>query len=153
MVQTPLEVVLHYEGRSINQHPGPLDPDPVRQLDFGGTGMYGRRVHCARLLFLRLGKSLPEDMWTEVSAQRVAKQYDQGALLGIRTVPIELDDDPESLAARALPEEHQLQIDTLAAFADGNVQEYCRPQPLISDRHVSLLLEAKRLAKLIFPKG
>ncbi len=35
-------------GRIINQHPEPLDPS---RDDFGGKGMYGAWVSCARLIY------------------------------------------------------------------------------------------------------
>ena len=43
MPHTPWNVLQEFSG--INQHPG----DPVR---FGGKGMFGKRVHCARLHFV-----------------------------------------------------------------------------------------------------
>src|SRR3989344_4544644 len=52
--KTPEDVIRVVNGNIFNQHPGPLDPG--YELDFGGggaLGMYGRRVHCARLLFAR----------------------------------------------------------------------------------------------------
>lgn len=56
----------------INQHGGPLDPG---RPDFGGRGMYGRRIHCARLYFVR---ATQRGFFTEATAQRVALQYDRG---------------------------------------------------------------------------
>lgn len=51
--KTPAEVIASFDGHMINQHPGPVDPG---RPDFGGKGMFGRRVHCARLYFLRCAK-------------------------------------------------------------------------------------------------
>ena len=54
MVKTPPNVIAAFSQRMINQHPGPLDPG---RPDFGGRGMYGKRVHCARLFFVqRVGR-------------------------------------------------------------------------------------------------
>ena len=71
MVMTPANVVEKYEGRMINQHPGPLDiypnaPDGRAGHDFGGAGMYGMRVHAARLCFVQ---KTGHDFWTEATAQ------------------------------------------------------------------------------------
>lgn len=44
MPLTPPHVIDEYKNTIFNQHPGPLP-------DFGGQGMYGRRVHAARLLY------------------------------------------------------------------------------------------------------
>ena len=74
--KTPLNVIQAYEGRIINQHPGPLDPG--RMWDFGGQGMYGERVMCARLIYCLL---CGEDWWTEATTHLVTEEYDQGELL------------------------------------------------------------------------
>src|SRR3989338_4157665 len=42
LCKTPVNVIEAFRDRMINQHPGPLDPG---RPDFGGPGMYGRRVH------------------------------------------------------------------------------------------------------------
>src|SRR3989338_6762401 len=47
---TPANLINEFEGRIINQHPGPLDPP---RSDFGGKGMFGRRVHASVLLYRR----------------------------------------------------------------------------------------------------
>lgn len=49
-----------------------------RRPDFGGPGMYGRRVHCARLYFVRRAR---RDFFTEATVQRVSPEFDKGALL------------------------------------------------------------------------
>ena len=43
---TPKNVIEEYVEKIFNQHPGPVP-------EFGGRGMHGRRVHAARLLFVR----------------------------------------------------------------------------------------------------
>lgn len=150
--QTPLDLIERYVGRMINQHPGPLDPSRSGR-DFGGKGMYGRRVHAARLHFLRSRQRSEEDMWTEATAQRVAPDYDQGALLRTEKVMIGSNDDVLSLAGRVLEVEHQVQIETLRDFAEERVQEFYRPEPLIRDDELELLAEAKHAAAFQFPNG
>lgn len=146
--KTPAEFVNAFPG--INQHPGPLSPG---RPDFGGKGMFGRRVHCARLYFLRRAKRPPEDMWTEVVAQRVAVEYDQGAVLHRRCVLIEPTDDPTSLQQRALPQEHLVQIETLEDFAENKICVLIRDYLLVRDHELMILDEAKHVARILFPQG
>ncbi|MBI2889050.1 MAG: phosphoribosylglycinamide formyltransferase [Candidatus Liptonbacteria bacterium] len=147
LVKTPENVVAAFEGRIVNQHPGPLDPG---RLDFGGKGMFGRRVHAARLFFVRAAK---RDFWTEATAHRVVAEYDKGAVLCAKRVSILESDTPETLAARALPVEHEVQIETLAMFAKGEVQEIKREMPLVFPGEEKILEEAKRKAMVMFPNG
>jgi phosphoribosylglycinamide formyltransferase-1 len=65
MVMTPENVIKEFEEMIVNQHPGPLD---TGRLDFGGAGMYGLRVHQARLEFVQRTK---RNYWTEATAHRV----------------------------------------------------------------------------------
>jgi len=80
-------------------------------------------------------------------------EYDQGAVLRKRVIPIQKDDDPISLQERVLPEEHLVQIETLEDFADGNVIEITRRTPLVFSGEEKVLAEAKKIAKMLFPKG
>lgn len=143
----PADVVEAYAGRMINQHPGPLDPG---YPDFGGRGMYGRRVHAARLFFVRATK---RDFWTEATAQRVAKEYDCGEVLHRQIVPIYPDDDPISLQQRVLPAEHEVQIETLVMFTQNNAQGQVRSERLIRPGEACIFQDAKRSAGLLFPHG
>lgn len=146
MVKTPPNVIEVWKGMMVNQHPGPLDPG---RPDFGGKGMFGRRVHCARLYFVRTVK---RDFWTETTAQRVAPEYDRGALLRTRTIPILEHDDTTSLQERVLPQEHELHIEVLDDFANGRVREFVRQTPLVFPGEEAILDQAKRIAKALFPK-
>ena len=148
MVKTPPNVIAAYPERMINQHPGPLDPG---KPDFGGKGMYGRRVHQAVLNFAR--EVDREFSWTEATVQRVAKEYDEGAVLGRRQVPILEGETADSLAARVLPEEHKLQIEVLRVFAVGTVAELTREAPLILSGEEATLEKAKTEAIKQFPNG
>lgn len=87
------EVVAAYEGRAVNIHPGPLP-------EFGGRGMHGQHVHAAVLAAGRQ-ESGP-------TVHRVTAEYDEGATLGFRPVPVLPDDTPETLGARVLVAEHDL---------------------------------------------
>lgn len=147
LCKTPANVIARYQNMMINQHPGPLDPG---RPDFGGKGMFGRRVHAARLLFVNKVK---RDYWSEATSQRVAVEFDKGAVLKRKQVPILPDDTVESLAARMLPVEHEVQIETLQDFANGKIQELIRNIPLVMPGEEQILDECKRQAELMYPKG
>lgn len=144
---TPKNVIDEYSGMMLNQHPGPLDPG---RPDFGGKGMFGLRVHCARLEFV---KRTNRDFWSEATAQRVAAAFDAGAVLNRKQVPILPDDTPETLAARLLPVEHEVIIETLQNFADGQVKELVREKPLVKPEEYQILEVCKKQAIKIYPKG
>ncbi|RJQ28348.1 hypothetical protein C4571_03800 [Candidatus Parcubacteria bacterium] len=147
LVRTPANVIEAFKGMMVNQHPGPLDPG---RPDFGGRGMFGRRVHCARLLFVR---AVNRDFWTEATAQRVAANYDEGMVLKRKQVLILPDDDVVSLQTRVLPVEYEVQIQALRDFANGAVQELQRETSLILPGEEPILEEAKRKAIEMYPAG
>ncbi len=147
MVKTPENVVAAYEGKMVNQHPGPLFPG---HPDFGGKGMYGMRVHAARLYFVR---KVNRDFWSEATAQRVAVNFDEGAVLKMKRVPIEANDTPEDLQKRMLPIEHQVHIETLADFVHGTVSEYQRQNPLVLPSEEEILEKCKEEAIKNYPNG
>jgi phosphoribosylglycinamide formyltransferase-1 len=106
----PAEVIARYRGRILNVHPALLPA-------FGGPGMYGHRVHEAVL-----ASGVAESGCT---VHLVDEEYDRGAILGQRRVPVLPGDTPETLAARVLTEEHRiLPAAVLAAARAG------RPVPL-----------------------
>ena len=162
---TPVNVIKRFRGRIINQHPGPLDG---RRPDFGGKGMYGSRVICARLAFV--WATGQKDPWTESTIHYVTEGFDEGSLIRVvrlavpsfpRLVAIaELQEDSQKLIettkiiqAKLLPLEHQNVIAVLRAFAKGNSPSFIRPQPLISPGQKRVLLEAKKLAIRLFSQG
>jgi len=145
--KTPMRVIEVYAGKMINQHPGPLDPP---HLDFGGTGMYGRRVHAARLHFVR---ATERDFWTEATAQFVAPNYDEGGVICTKQVEIRPDDDTCSLQKRVLPEEHEVQVTALELFVTGKAQPLTRSERLIRPGEEQLLNLAKQNAAQLFPHG
>jgi phosphoribosylglycinamide formyltransferase 1 len=147
MVKTPSNVVAAYPG--LNEHPGPLDPG---KPDFGGKGMFGRRVHHARLLFVR--DKDPQHWWTEATVQQVAKDYDKGAVVGRRRVPIFSKDDTNTLAQRVLLEEHALQIWALNQIVQGKLRALpSRNDVLVKPDEVPFLEWAKQEAIKKFPNG
>lgn len=146
-VKTPDNVVKAYRGRAINQHPGPLDPG---YLHFGGQDWFGRRVHSARLHFIR---TVGRDFWTEATVHRVEKEYDKGSILGVSRIPILQSDDPITLSARLLPEEHKIVIQQISRFVNGTVKEWERKERLVLPGEEKILAEAIEVAKKQFPKG
>jgi len=144
---TPANVIQEYEGKIINQHPGPLD---TGRPDFGGKGMYGKRVQAAILYFRRMTK---HDYWTEATTHFVTAEFDKGGVIKRKKVAIVPNDTVESLQDRIRPIEHVVQIAALADFADGKVKIVHREKPLIKDSELKILGEAKRIAAIFYPNG
>jgi phosphoribosylglycinamide formyltransferase 1 len=147
MVMTPENVINEFEGRIVNQHPGPLD---TGKPDFGGVGMYGMRVHQARLSFVH---KTNRDFWTEATAHRVTAKFDEGVVLKRRQVPILENDTAETLRERVLPIEHEVQIELLKDFNEGKIKEFKREKPLVLPGEEKILEECKKEAIERYPKG
>jgi folate-dependent phosphoribosylglycinamide formyltransferase PurN len=167
LVKTPPAVIEEYQGRILNQHPGPLDPG--RGLDFGGKGMYGARVVCARLAYAWItGENKP---WTEATTHYVTEEYDQGDLIRVskmeiaslggpvavaqlRGAPQQLESRTKEVQAQLLPLEHKNVIATLRMFGERRQGEgYRRKKPLIPRENEEWLNQAKNLAIELFPEG
>ena len=103
----PSEVTRHYHGRVVNVHPALLP-------HFGGAGMYGARVHRA-VLAAGAVTSGP-------TVHFVDDEYDHGAVIAQLPVPVHLDDDERTLAARVLRAEHLLYPRVVQALAAGEVR-------------------------------
>jgi phosphoribosylglycinamide formyltransferase 1 len=101
MKLVPREVVSAFPGRMINIHPALLPK-------FGGPGFYGIRVHEAVLA--------AGDRESGASVHFVDTEYDHGAILMQRTVPVFPDDTPERLRDRVLEAEHELLPAAIAKF-------------------------------------
>jgi phosphoribosylglycinamide formyltransferase-1 len=148
LAKTPENVCEEYKGMIVNQHPGPLDPG--RSGDFGGAGMYGIRVHEARLEFVH---KVNRDFWTEATTHRVTANFDEGQIVKCKRVEILPDDTAETLQARVLPVEHEVQIAALQDFINGNVSEFHRDTPLVLKGEEDILEECKKSAIAKYPKG
>ncbi len=159
LAKTPIDVVNHYQGRIINQHPGPLDPG--RHADFGGRGMYGLRVHAARLHFaINTGK---HNAWTEATSHYVTEEYDEGDLIATKRIAIpeellalDLANDEafkqgaQKLADLLLPYEHQLMIETLKRYSQGSLTSFKRVEPLILQTELKQLERSKESALRLY---
>lgn len=140
---TPDNVIEKYRSAIFNQHPGPVP-------EFGGKGMYGKRVHAAVLLFRRLTNG---EMWTEVIGQRVSpSEYDGGVVLKSERIQIEKGDDVDDLQQRALPREHRVQIELLKDAAAGRLVKV-RRETILQPGQEAILSQAKRMAQLLYPRG
>jgi len=98
MRKIPAETVSRYSGKILNIHPALLPK-------FGGEGMYGTHVHEA---VIAAGETR-----SGATVHFVDEEYDRGAILLQRSVPVEKDDTPPLLAARVLECEHKLYPDAL----------------------------------------
>jgi phosphoribosylglycinamide formyltransferase 1 len=89
----PATVVARFRWRMINIHPALLP-------SFGGSGMYGLRVHAA---VLASGATV-----TGASVHYVDEAFDRGPLIAQWPVPVRSGDTPDALAGRVLAVEHRL---------------------------------------------
>src|SRR5256885_5468525 len=103
----PHEVTRRYAGRMLNVHPALLPA-------FGGPGMFGPRVHRA-VLDAGATTSGP-------TVHFVDEAYDHGTVIAQWPVPVRLDDDEHTLAARVLRAEHLLYPRVVQAVAAGEVR-------------------------------
>lgn len=159
----PFSLVLKYQGKIINQHPGPLDPG---RPDFGGKGMLTPyRTNSARLAYVW---ATGEEAWTESDTHFVTQNFDMGGI--IRTEKMSIPSKKEKVSIKMLREnpqdliqtthvvqkafylvEYQNVIKTLQLFADGDVKEYKRKKQLIPEKNIEILENAKKLAIQLFP--
>lgn len=123
----PKELILALANenvRSTNQHPAWVP-------DFGGVGMIGKRAVAAQLLFERM---LPRgnDFKAAAVCQALSPVVDGGRVLCFKTCPILPLDDPDSLQARLLPIEHEVQIEALRRAALKQLVQVACPSPVKS---------------------
>jgi phosphoribosylglycinamide formyltransferase 1 len=91
-----------FNQRIINVHPALLP-------SFGGQGMYGRAVHQA---VIKAGVPV-----SGASVHMVTENYDEGRVLAQRQVPIDQDDDADTLEAKVRKAERTLIVDMLGAVS------------------------------------
>jgi phosphoribosylglycinamide formyltransferase-1 len=96
-----------YAGRVLNIHPGPLP-------QFGGHGMYGRRVHEAVL-----AASVTE---SGVAIHVVDEEYDHGPVIARKGVAVRPGDTVEALEERVRAAEPGFFVETLQRIARGELQ-------------------------------
>ena len=96
-----------FRNRVLNIHPGPLP-------EFGGEGMYGRRVHEAVV-----AAGARE---SAAVIHLVDEEYDHGPEIERRTVSLAPSETPESLEAKVTALEPQFFVDTLKRIARGDLK-------------------------------
>ena len=139
LVRTPPNAIWR---NHLNQHPAPTE--------FGGKGMFGRAPHEAVLIFHDLART--EDPMTQVIAQHVAPEYDEGDVVGYEEVPVMPGETAEELQAWALSAEHRVQKEALRDFAHGELVVVKRTLFVRPDQR-ELVDRAKELAITRYPKG
>lgn len=151
MPKTPEPVVRRFAGMIVNQHPGPLDPAAPPGFDFGGEGMFGRRVMAARLLFVR---SVERAWWTLATTHHVLPEFDRGGVIGESLVDIHPDTTLEDLKLRMSQAEHRLQIRVLRDFVQGTVRvaEH-KSHWLVRPEEKDVLDKCKAEAAALYPNG
>lgn len=95
-----------FEGRILNIHPGPLP-------QFGGEGMYGRRVHEA---VIAAGVSR-----SAIVIHGVDEVYDRGPEIARKWLVIEAGDTADTLEARVTALEPGFFVETLKTIAGGRL--------------------------------
>lgn len=100
------ETLRRYEGRILNIHPGPLPA-------FGGEGMYGINVHRAVI-----AAGVAESGMT---IHLVDEEYDHGAVVARRAVPVRAGETAADLEARVKALEPPFFVDVLRSLADGDL--------------------------------
>ena len=93
-----------FKGRILNIHPGPLP-------EFGGEGMYGRRVHEA-VIDAGVARSA-------IVIHGVDEVYDRGPELTRRWVDVEPGDTADSLESRVTALEPLFFVETLKRLSEG----------------------------------
>lgn len=95
-----------FRGRMLNIHPALLPK-------YGGTGMYGSRVHEEVLR--------NHEQRSGATIHVVTEDYDRGPIVCQQSVDVHADDSVESLAARVLKVEHFLVVDVLRRIETGEL--------------------------------
>ena len=104
MKRVPPPVIAVYRNRIINIHPALLPK-------FGGQGMYGIHVHEA---VIAAGESV-----SGATVHMVDEEYDRGAIVLQKSVPVADNDTPETLAARVLAIEHEIYPEAIRLLAQA----------------------------------
>ena len=100
-------VLAAFGGRVLNIHPALLP-------NYGGEGMYGRRVHEA---VIAAGETV-----SGATVHLVDERYDHGPVVARAIVPVLAADTAADLERRVMAAEPGLYISTLQAIAAGSIQ-------------------------------
>jgi phosphoribosylglycinamide formyltransferase 1 len=97
----------NFEHRILNIHPALLPK-------FGGKGMFGRHIHEAVLA--------AGERSSGITIHHVDAEYDHGAIVAQREVPVKSGDTVETLQQRIMAAEPAFFVETLQAIADGRLK-------------------------------
>ncbi len=106
MKKIPLPVVEKYKNKILNIHPALLPA-------FGGKGMYGKNVHKA---VIEYGAKI-----TGVTVHVVDEKYDHGPIVMQKTVDVQDNDTPDTLAERVLKVEHDTYWRAVKLFSENKI--------------------------------
>eukprot|EP00873_Tetraselmis_striata_P009943 jgi/Tetstr1/430207/TSEL_020036.t1 len=102
----PESLVRGYKRAMVNIHPALLP-------SFGGHGCYGAKVH-EKVVESGVRFSGP-------TVHFVDEEYDTGAIIAQRAVPVYPTDTPSQVAKRVLAQEHQVYPEVVSALVDGRI--------------------------------
>jgi phosphoribosylglycinamide formyltransferase 1 len=112
------KVLAEYRGRIFNIHPSLL---PM----FGGSGMYGMKVHESVIV--------SGEKRTGATIHVVSEEYDEGPCVLQRSLEVYTDDDPSSLQRRVASLEAELLIELVHGLSHGAL-----PLPFVGENaHVT----------------
>jgi phosphoribosylglycinamide formyltransferase 1 len=97
----------NFAHRILNIHPALLPK-------FGGKGMFGRHIHEAVLA--------AGERTSGITIHHVDAEYDRGAIVAQREVPVLAGDTVETLQQRIMAAEPPFFVETLQAIADGRLK-------------------------------
>ncbi len=100
-------IIQAFKNRIVNIHPALLPK-------YGGSGMYGIHVHETVIA--------NKEKISGASVHIVDEEYDHGPIVLQKTVPVEANDTPETLAARVLQIEHEIYPEAIRLFAEGKIK-------------------------------
>lgn len=104
----PTDFIKKFENAVVNIHPS-LIPS------FCGMGYYGLRVHKAAIEY---GVKI-----SGATVHFVEADVDGGAIIMQRSVPVEIDDTPESLQRRILSVEHEMLPECVKLLCEGKIEK------------------------------
>jgi phosphoribosylglycinamide formyltransferase-1 len=99
-------IIRRYRRRIINVHPALLPA-------FGGQGMYGHFVHEA-VIAQGVARS-------GATVHFVDEEFDHGPVILQESIPVEVDDTPETLAEKVLQIEHTILPRAVELFANNKI--------------------------------
>ena len=102
MKRVPPAIVAAFRNRIVNIHPALLPRH-------GGPGMYGTHVHEAVIA--------AGERFSGATVHYVDEEYDRGAIILQKQVPVMAADTPTALAARVLAVEHEIYPEALRRIA------------------------------------